>query len=62
MACRSEAPSPLAGEGWGEGFAAVGTHLPSEWNLPAPFTPNPSPARGEGSATGSRSEHPHAEG
>jgi hypothetical protein len=48
------APSPLAGEGWGEGFAKAGSMLAAA-NIPdcklalrARLLSQPSPARGEG--------------
>lgn len=44
---RRFAPSPLAGEGWGEGAFPLARYsglLP----CPRPLTPGPSPARAEG--------------
>lgn len=43
-----DAPSPLTGEGWGEGEKLLG----EAWALPEPPpSPQPSPARGEGAKT-----------
>ena len=62
MAQSNATPSPLAGEARGEEFSAAGYRRQAGGNPPCPLTPTPSPARGDGRATGSRSEQSHAEG